>query len=365
MIAVSLFSAFYPTTRAVKTETQQSAIVYNPERVMMGMGQRKKYVLEKTNENKYIFYNYNLDNKQKINVLNNLSSISFDPLNYCIKGLDSNGEELSIYENEFGIYIKDKNEITVLDDDHYINIPTYGGLTYSNYLKILFYEVMVNVLPNGFTPNYLTYGNFWYRDGAIVSMVLEKTNNLSQLKLSVGVDNVYDGARGGVDEPDNLGELLYMLSLQEDVNWDVVNAVLAEAERIKQEDNCIHGLTDGAHYYVYQTIWLKFGMERLGLDSSAYDIEGKSDGYTSLCWWYKRGNPEDCSYDLKTLEKDLFDINKIYYPYIDIARLHYYGLKINLPTNLSYPISFEYQDWGLSKQAECSPHSWAAAELFL
>ncbi len=61
----------------------------------------------------------------------------------------------------------------------------------------------------------------------------------------------------------------------------------------------------------------------------------------------------------------LFDIKKTYYPYLNIARLHYYQVKINIPDNLKYPISFEYQDWGLKKQAKCSPHGWCAAELFL
>jgi len=367
IIGTIMFSTFLPQQVVVsgETATVETMNINNPEQVMMGMGQRKKFVLERTNAGNYNFYNYNLSNKEKINVLENLSSVNYDPLNYSISCLDENGNSIQIYENELGIYLNNEQATIALDDDQYINIPNYHGLTYNNYLRILFYEVMVNVLPNGFTPNYLTYGNFWYRDGALMSMVLEKTDNLSQLKLSVDVDDVYDGARGGVNEPDNLGELLYMLSLQDETNWTVVNAVLSEAEIIKQADNCIHGITDGEEFYVYQTTWLKFGMERLGLNSSAYDISNKSDNYSSMCWWYNRDLPENYPHDVKTIENQLFDISKTYYPYLEIAKLHYYGVKIELPNNLNYPISFEYQDWGLARQEKCSPHSWSASELFL
>lgn len=106
-------------------------------------------------------------------------------------------------------------------------------------------------------------------------------------------------------------------------------------------------------------------MEKLGLDSSEYNVEGKADFYSDCCWFYRQGKPEDYSNDVEKMESDLFDITKTYYPYLDIARLHYYKVKIDIPENLGYPISFEYQDWGLEKQAKCSPHGWSAAELFL
>jgi len=334
----------------------QTNSVFNPDRVLMGMGQRKKYVLENT-DNGYIFYNYNVSNKEKTIILEKLGNVQFDPLNYTIKCKDEVGKDVTILENEIGIYLyKDKN-IQILDESEYINIPNFENYTYSNYLKITFYETMVNVLPNGFTPNYLTYGNFWYRDGAMMAMVLEATDNLSQLRIDVGVDDIYDGARGGVDEPDNLGELLYMLSLQEEINWPVVNAVLEEAERIKQSDNCIHGLTDFSELYVYQTKWLKYGMEKLGLDSSAYNVDGKQDGYSTMCWWYDRGDPEDYPYNISQMESELWDTNKTYYPYLQLAELHYYEVKLNIPNDLNYPISFEWKD--------CAPHSWTASELFL
>ena len=361
IMAILLVSAFVPfQNKGLSSEQLSQNIqvlpVANPNRVLMGMGQRGKYVLEKTEIN-YIFYKYDIETKHKTILLENLTNVEFNALNYTIKCLDEQGKQVSILENEIGIYLKKDNVVITLDDSNYINIPSYEGYSYSDYLKILFYETMVNVLPNGFTPNYITYGNFWYRDGAIMAMVLEATDNLSQMRLDVDVDDVYDGARGGVDEPDNLGELLFMLSLQEEKNWPVINAVLAEAERIKQADNCIHGLTDGSDLYVYQTTWLKFGMERLGLDSSAYDVTNKVDGYSNMCWWYTRGNSNNYPYDIESMENTLFDINTCWYPYLEIARLHYHEKRINLPTNLNYPISFEYSN--------CYPHAWSSAELLL
>ena len=332
--------------------------------ILFGMGQREKFVLE-SSEGKAIFYHYAIDTKEKSVLLDNLHDVSYDAENYTIFCKDNNNNEIKIYEDETGIYLKKNLSLEVLDNSQTINIPNFSAYSQEKYLKILFHEVMVNVLPNGFTPNYLTYGNFWYRDGAIMAMVLKETNNLSQLRLNVTASQIYDDARGGVKEPDNLGELLYLLSLQETKNWEVINAVLEEARRIKQDDDCIHGITDGSELYVYQTIWLKFGMDSLGLDSSEYDITGKYDDYANLCWWYRKESSNYYPYDIETIEKSLFDISRTYYPYLDIARLHYFQIKIDLPTLPTYPISFEYQDWGLKEQAECSPHGWAAAELFL
>lgn len=374
ILPVLFVSIYFPCQfiSPVQSQAFVKVSVTTPDIVMMGMGQRKKYVLEK-NTNDYIYYHYDTTTKTKTVILENLSNVIYDPIDYTIKCVDENKEKIIISENEIGIYLKKGNNLTVLDDSNYINIPNYTKNRYGDYMRILFYETMVNVLPNGFTPNYLTYGNFWYRDGAIIAMVLEATDNLSQMKLNIETDEtfgykIYDGARGGVNEPDNLGELLYMLSLKgEKKDSPIVEAILKEAERIKQKDNCIHGITDKQELYVYQTTWLKFGMEKLGLDSSAYNIKNKSDKYATKCWWYKKVNPYDYTdyTDINYIEKTLFNINKTYYPYLTIAELHYHQKKIKLPTELNYPISFEFQDWGLSQQAKCSPHAWTAAELFL
>lgn len=335
----------------------------NIQRVLMGMGQREKFVLT-VQDGIGTFSKYDINTKSFSPIYTDLENLSYDAENYVITAQSKNKNYI-IYEDENGIYSKVDNVKTTLDESNYINIPSFKEYSHMREMKVLFHEVLVNALPTGLTPNFLTYGNVWYRDSAIMAMVFEKTNNKSQVKIVANKDDVYDNARGGVKEPDNLGELLYLLSLQDTRDNELIDAVLKEAKRIKQADNKIHGLTDGTDYSVYQTMWLKFGMERLGLDSSEYDVSNCSDSYSEMCWFYQNDKPENYPLDISKVESELFNIKQTPYPYLNIAKLHYYKVKINLPKNLTYPISFEFQDWGLKEQARCSPHGWTAAELFL
>lgn len=363
LIAVFVIINVLPIVREKTKAPVNDVAIVTDEKILLGMGQRQKYVFT-IKDSLGTFSKYDVENKEYTPIYENIKDCDYDPENYTITG-KCNTQNYSFYENEVGIYVKINSEVTILDDSNYIEIPDFSEYSHAREMKILFHEVLVNVLPTGLTPNYITYGNVWYRDSAIMAMVLEKTGNKNQVKILANKNDVYDNARGGVKEPDNLGELLYLLSLQDERDTELINAVLAEAQRIKRDDGCIHGLTDGSELYVYQTIWLKFGMEKLGLDSSEYTVEGKSDAYSNMCWFYQAETPENYPCNVKDIQSSLFDINKKYYPYLDIARLHYYKVKIDLPSNLGYPISFEYQDWGLEKQAKCSPHGWTAAELFL
>ena len=50
--------------------------------------------------------------------------------------------------------------------------------------------------------------NLWYRDGAMVAMVLKQTDNVDLIEDWISsIEDVYDLQNGNNKEPDNLGEL--------------------------------------------------------------------------------------------------------------------------------------------------------------
>lgn len=338
------------------------------EKIIFGMGLREKYVLENLGEH-YILYNYDVATKSTDIIYDDLTLIEHNAVDYTATLTNNeNNEQLIIYENEDGLYLQNGTTLTTLDDDYYVNIPDFTNYEYSDYLTILFNEVMVNVSKNGITPNIFIYGNNWYRDGAMVGMVLEYTNNTHHIEpwlSTLTVDDIYDNARDeNLNETDNLGELLYLLSLMLNPNQELINAILIEAENQKVEGtNYISGITDGGQKPVYQTKWLKFGMESLGIDSSEYDLKGASDDYFDLCWWYDGSTKDQYNGDIQRVEETVFDYTREDYPYINLARMHYYKIKIEIP-ELHYPISYELADYPAGEKQYCFTHSWHATELF-
>ena len=133
---------------------------------IFGMGQREKYIYANSKLLKY--------SNNEI-VLDNLILDKTEYENYTIYAKDLEQNEYRIYENEKGIYIEKNDEIQVLDESTKINIPDFSHNKNEKALKILFNEVMVNITKDGPKPNFIAYENAWYRDAAIVAMVLKET----------------------------------------------------------------------------------------------------------------------------------------------------------------------------------------------
>lgn len=192
MLVFSYFRPTFSTSANSSTEEQKES---QAEYILFGMGQREKFVM-KIEDGIGDFCKYNVKTKEFTPLYEDISDIKYDAENYVITG--SNFENYyRFYEDEEGIYAVVNNKTTALDLSNHINIPSFKEYSHMRELKILFHEVLVNALPDGLTPNYLTYGNVWYRDSAIMAMVFEKTNNTSQVKITANKNDVYDNARGG------------------------------------------------------------------------------------------------------------------------------------------------------------------------
>jgi hypothetical protein len=169
-------------------------------------------------------------------------------------------------------------------------------------------------------------------------------------------------------EPDNLGEVLFLVSLLSDASHPIVGTVLESARKYEKE-GCISGLTDFAGHPVYQTKWMKYGLKRLGLQDP-YAIPKICDSYSSLFWMdYRKEHVPGPFFD---------EESRVLYPYLGWAEAHFYGLPYpGLPDGDSYPLSWESSasqaDYdalkpflsGYALERTAVPHTWHASEMFL
>ncbi len=328
---------------------------------IFGMGLREKYlfVKDKTTE-KYKLIKY-FDEQD---ILENLTLKSIDYENYIVYAEDEKNNKISIYENDEGIYIYNNGTLNrVLDDSTKIDIPTFENYQHKKQLKILFNEIMINITKDGPKPNFLVYENSWYRDSAIVAMALKKTNNINQIEEWISnIKDIYD-MQNGYKEADNLGQVLFLMSLVENKNETIIKEVLEEAENIRTEEGYLNGITDGTYHPIYQTKWLIYGLKSLGLNYEKWKIPNVYDDYESLLW-FEKGKQS------KNIE------NSDRWPYLFFAKLHYNGIKIDFEES-DYPISSEYYpskanfkgmsviNEDFTKTKLIVPHAWSAAEMFL
>lgn len=200
-------------------------------------------------------------------------------------------------------------------------------------------------------------------------MVLEKTGNVGLIRdWIMSLRDPFDRNNGGNEEPDNLGQVLYMLSLVSDACHPIVKTVLDAAKHVSSNEH-LTGLTDGREDPVYQTKWLKFGLNQLGL-ADDYMVPKTEDRYAPLFWWDK----EDI-----VLSPDVrYHNNAERYPYLAWAEAHFWGDEPPMRFAADgYPLTWESYaseadyskmriiDEGFVERKLSMPHTWHGAEMFL
>jgi DUF1680 family protein len=282
---------------------------------------------------------------------------------------------ITIYEDENGVYIKEgrKNE-RVDGTNATIKLPTFVGHKYSEILKVLNHEILINIVDSKPVPNFIVYNKPWRRDAAMMAMCLEETGNLNLIKDWVlNLNEPYDRNNEGNTEPDNLGQTLYLLSLFSDENHPLVKTILEAAKEFEVKDDnglYIKGSSDFHETPVYQTKWMKYGLRALGMDDP-YSIPKIHDDYSSLFWWDYKDNYLEGTTDAY----DQWNDDK--YPYIGWAADNFHGKKRNPISNRLYPLTWEqeasqakYENLDIIDEVYVTekisaPHTWHAAEVFL
>jgi hypothetical protein len=293
------------------------------------------------------------------------------PPEYCVALDLGHGRKVMLREDQQAVWIEEDGRRETLEGTRSVlRLPAFAGHRYAGVLRVLHQELLVNVTPAGPVPNFFVYAKPWYRDGAMMALAFRETGNLGVIRdWILGPREPFDRNNGGVTEPDNLGQALFLVSLVSDKNHPLVPKVLAELPRFERagpQGRYIIGSTDGAEHPVYQTKWLKLGLRALGLPDS-YGVPLVPDGYSALFWMDYR--------DAHVPGKDSDDRSA--YPYLGWACDHFYGRKKSPIGNRDYPLTWEQHasqadyaaltvlDSVYVKQRLSAPHTWHAAEVFL
>ena len=283
-----------------------------------------------------------------------------------------------IYENERGVFIREGGNIIQIEGTSTpIHLPDFERYRFSEILKVLNHEILINVVDSKPVPNLIIYDKPWRRDAALMAMCLKETGNLKLIKEWVmSIEEPYDYNNAGEAEADNLGQTLYLISLFSDKSHPVVQKVLNELPKYEVHQNgiiYIKGRSDFHETPVYQTKWLKYGLKALGLEDK-YTIPQMQDNYATLFWWdYKDAHfpgTVDAYSEYNTKSKK-------YYPYIGWAADHFHGAKNSPLSNRDYPLSWEQGaseanydalkvfDKEYAKLELGAPHTWHAGEMFM
>ena len=220
----------------------------------------------------------------------------------------------------------------------------------------------------------------------MVALVLNATGNSDIIRdWVVSLRELYD-RNNGVSEPDNLGQVLYLISLASNSSHPLVSRALAEAARLRRTTFTgpyISGTTDFALHPVYQTAWLKFGSTALGIDDD-WGLPAISDGYKDIFWMPLSNQPEKPTSNLTSNQSarptSPCSHTKWHaaYPYLTWACDHTQRTKHGPISDQDWPLTFEafgsranHENFGrrvdqrYASSKIVAPHSWHAAEVFL
>jgi len=327
-----------------------------PQFFLFGMGDRPKLIYK--NGALYSYPNYETIRLWEVNKEEIL------PSEYTVK-LETSDGIVCIREDSEGVWLNESSACGCFGRSK-LNLPTFEGHPVRETLRILHHEILINIINGVPVPNYFVYPKAWYRDGAMMAMVLKETDNLHLIRdWALGLSELYDRNNKGNEESDNLGQLLYLLGILDLKNHPLVELAVKEAER-RLEEGVLTGSTDYAPHPVYQTKWLKLGLETMGFDSSYLRIPDVKDHYSPIFWMDGHTMPpSDDSYNVK-------------YPYLWWAKKHTMRQAVD-PFLLepSYPISSEtcaseadyeklrplFPEYADARHS--APHTWHAAEMFL
>jgi hypothetical protein len=289
------------------------------------------------------------------------------PSEYLVHMELENGKAVDIQEDTQGVYIYE-NGMQVIMAESNLNLPTFSDKKFGPILRVLNHEILINVDEGVPVPNFMVYQQPRYRDAAMMTMVLKKTNNLNLIMNWIA--NLKDPCNlntEGSPEIDNLGEILYIISTVSDRKHPVIEKVLETADAYKNA-NYIEGKTDYAFHPVYQTKWLKFGLKSLGI-ADEYKIPLVYDNYSTLVWWdYRTESVGGRQFDENTSTK---------YPYLTWAEDHFLNQKRGIVSLSDYPLSWESESKDANYEGMnvidpiyaqtklCMTHGWHAAEMFL
>jgi len=148
------------------------------------------------------------------------------PPDYAVFLTTPDGEKIKIVEDEQALWIQEGSHKSILSQSP-LQLPFFSGHKYAPILRVLHQEVLINLVNGEPLPNYFVYKKPWYCDGSSMCMVLKETGNLDLVRAWIlRLREPFDRNNAGETEPDNLGELLFLISLVSDKSHPLVQNIL-------------------------------------------------------------------------------------------------------------------------------------------
>lgn len=297
----------------------------------------------------------------------NVRNEEFRPATYRVD-LETSEGPVSIREDEEAVWLHRRGGDEALTRAP-VKLPDFEPHPHAALLRVLHAELLINTMPWGPVPNLWVYPRPWYRDAAMMALAFEHTSNVAVIEDWIeGLTVPFDFNNRG-EEPDNLGQTLYLAGLTSGQRHPVVAKTLKEAEKFRRGDH-LFGLTDYGEHPVYQTKWLKFGLRRLGLDDP-WRIPLVPDSYSALFWMdYRDQHVPGPRFGAGPLPR---------YPYLNWAEAHFHDEPPPepLPSADAFPLTREVASsagnysrmrlvsdaWAAARWS--SPHTWHGVEIFL
>ena len=96
------------------------------------------------------------------------------PNDYRVNIETLSNDSVIIFENEKGVFIsKGGKESIISGTQSPLILPAFEKYKYSEVLKELHHEILINIVDSKPLPNYFVYKNPWRRDGAMMAMCLK------------------------------------------------------------------------------------------------------------------------------------------------------------------------------------------------
>ncbi|MBD2757665.1 hypothetical protein [Spirosoma validum] len=361
---VSALQTYHENLAQLRQEHKNQQELPDLKFFMFGMGDRLKL----------IYRNGRLLNAMTGNIEEqwNVKQEVILPSEYLVHLALADGQTVQIREDESGVWLLQtaKRPRLIPGTRSRLSLPRFANKTFGPVLRVLHQEVLINVINGRPVPNFLVYFKPWYRDAAQMAMVLRATDNLHLIRdWILAIRDPFD--RNNQRETDNLGQVLFLVSLVSNKTHPVVPVVLDSARRFQTEKHIV-GKTDNVAHPVYQTKWLKYGLKSLDL-SDTYLIPKQADSYSSVFW---------LDYKTEHVDEKRVDDNFSNNPFFGWAEDHFYDQanvseKRGMVGNIDYPLSWQQRDIDahypgltvldreLVKQKIAFPHAWHAAEMFL
>lgn len=289
-----------------------------------------------------------------------------DPAEYRVSLEIADGLRVVLSEDGDGVWLDDGSERECLDAIP-MRLHRFEDRRNPALMRRLYHELLINIVDGKPVPNLFVYPKPWYRDAAMVVLCLERTGDIGLVADWIAMlRDPFDRNNAGTPEPDNLGQLLTMISCVSDQFHPLVATILRMVPDFRR-GNHITGLTDFGEHPVYQTKWLKYGLRRMRLDDP-FEIPAVEDSYSAIFWMdYRDAHVESPGFGPATRRN---------YPYLAWAEAHFHHIPVVVEDS-GYPLTWEahasqanYSKMGIVApeyvdRRRCEPHSWHAAEMFL